>query len=51
MINQQKNNKANYEAPTLEIIEVKIEQGFAASPGGSGGNIEEIGGMKPDLDW
>lgn len=31
MINQQKNNKANYEAPTLEIIEVKIEQGFAAS--------------------
>ena len=33
MINKQKNYNANYEAPTLEIIEVKIEQGFAASDG------------------
>ena len=37
MINKQKNYNANYEAPTLEIIEVKIEQGFAASDG----NVED----------
>ena len=47
MINQQKNNKANYEAPTLEIIEVKIEQGFAAT----GIRNEPIGDTKPELDW
>lgn len=27
-----KNYLSQYEAPALEIIEVKIEQGFAASP-------------------
>ena len=31
-----KNYLSPYEAPALEIIEVKIEQGFAASPLGEG---------------
>ena len=46
MINKQKNYNANYEAPTLEIIEVKIEQGFA----GSNGN-ESIGDRFGDQPW
>ena len=41
-----------YEAPTLEIIEVKIEQGFAASPGGGSGTIEDLlGGNDPYEEW
>ena len=46
MNNYEKNFKKNYEAPTLEIIEVKIEQGFA----GSNGN-ESIGDRCGDQPW
>ena len=43
-----KNYLNPYEAPALEIIEVKIEQGFAATDGsiekpGLGNNGEDIG--------
>jgi hypothetical protein len=30
------NNKTHYEAPLMEVIEVAIEKGFAASPAGDG---------------
>ena len=39
-----KNNSANYEAPQVEIIEVEVEKGFAAS-------IEPLGTTKGELDW
>lgn len=39
-----KNNSANYEAPQVEIIEVEVEKGFAAS-------IEPLGPTKDELDW
>ena len=37
--------KKNYETPEIEVIDVRIEKGFATSPGG-GGNTEdpEFGG-------
>lgn len=41
-----KNNSANYEAPQVEIIEVEVEKGFAASS-----NIESLGQTKDELDW
>lgn len=41
-----RNNSANYEAPQVEIIEVKVEKGFAASP-----NIEPLGPTKDELEW
>lgn len=37
-----KNYLSPYEAPALEIIEVKIEQGFAASPLGGGVGEDHI---------
>ena len=49
MINKQKNYNANYEAPTLEIIEVKIEQGFAGSNADS--SNEGIGNRFEDMPW
>lgn len=39
-----KNNNVNYEAPQVEIIEVEVEKGFAAS-------IEPLGTTKGELDW
>ena len=39
-----KNNSANYEAPQVEIIEVEVEKGFAAS-------IEPLGPTKDELEW
>ena len=39
-----KNNNANYEAPQVEIIEVEVEKGFAAS-------IEPLGPTKDELEW
>lgn len=30
----------NYEVPQVEIIEMEVEQGFAASGGGEGGILE-----------
>ena len=41
-----KNNSANYEAPQVEIIEVEVEKGFAASS-----SIEPLGTTKGELDW
>ena len=38
-----KNNSANYEAPQVEVIEVEVEKGFAAS-------IEPLGTTKDELD-
>ena len=35
-----------YETPEVEVIEVEVEQGFAASQGG--GNP---GGTAPDFPW
>lgn len=34
-----------YQAPEVEVIEVEVEKGFAASPGGDGTTIpgQEIG--------
>ena len=49
MINKKRNYNANYEAPVLEILEVKIEQGFAAS--GVGGIIMEQPEMGNEIDW
>jgi hypothetical protein len=34
--NSAKEGKEFYDAPKVEIIEVKVEKGFAASPTGSG---------------
>ena len=34
-------NLNNYQTPTVEVIEVSVEQGFVVSPGGSGS----------DMDW
>lgn len=47
-----KNYLNPYEAPALEIIEVKIEQGFAASTPGEG-LIEKpgLGNGGNDYDW
>ena len=47
-----KNNLNPYEAPALEIIEVKIEQGFAASTPGEG-SIEKpgLGNGGNDIGW
>ena len=39
-----KNNSANYEAPQVEVIEVEVEKGFAAS-------IEPLGPTKDELEW
>ena len=47
MINRQRNDKANYEAPVVEIIEVEVEQGFALS----GGDNEPLGGRYDDFGW
>lgn len=44
-----KNYLSPYEAPALEIIEVKIEQGFAVSPGG--GWTEDIVDGGEDTGW
>lgn len=41
-----KNNNANYEAPQVEIIEVEVEKGFAASS-----SIEPLGPTKDELEW
>lgn len=49
MTNYEKNFKKNYEAPTLEIVEVKIEQGFAGSNAGS--SNEGIGNRFEDMPW
>jgi hypothetical protein len=45
-----KNYLSLYEAPALEIIEVKIEQGFAASPLG-GAWTEDIVDGGEDTGW
>ena len=37
--------KQNYISPKIEVIEVQIEQGFAAS------NMENIGKEFPEVDW
>lgn len=36
-----------YEAPKVEVIEVEVEKGFAAS----GSTIESIEGRNEELDW
>lgn len=41
------NFKENYEAPNVEIIEVEVEQGFAASGSGTG---EDGSWKSPDRD-
>ena len=41
---RQDNYNVNYEAPVVEVIEVEVEQGFAAS-------IEPLGGRKDDIEW
>ena len=42
-----KSNNVNYEAPKVELIEVEVEKGFAAS----GSTIESIEGRNEELDW
>ena len=55
-----KENKITYEAPTLEVIYVEMEQGIAAGsaivhPGNSAGEIKEEWQVDPNddrtLDW
>ena len=36
----------SYEAPVVEIIEVEVEKGFAASS-----NIESLGGTNEEIEW
>ena len=41
-MNTKQNQMSNeYEAPKLEIYEFAPEQGFATSPGGDGGSLDE----------
>jgi hypothetical protein len=35
-----------YEAPKVEVIEVEVEKGFAASS-----NIESLGGTNEEIEW
>ncbi len=35
-----RNGVLNYEVPQVEVIEVEVEQGIAATGGGEGGNPE-----------
>lgn len=37
--------KSDYIAPSIELIEVNVEYGFAVS------NMEQIGGEKPEQEW
>lgn len=39
----------NYEAPQVEIVEVEVEQGFAASGGGP--EFTPFGGPGGERDW
>lgn len=41
-----------YEPPTITVIEVLVEQGFAASLGGDIGGTDDMGGNgNVDIDW
>ena len=43
-----------YEAPKVEVIEVEVEQGFAASTGSVGGTVVEegmTGGGDIGINW
>ena len=46
------NNKffAGYESPAVEVLEMSVEQGFAASDPSSE-TMPEIGGEKEEIGW
>ena len=46
-----KNYLSPYEAPAIEIIEVKVEQGFATSPEAGAGTIEDLLYEDEEYQW
>ena len=54
MKNKELVTMAAYEAPQVEVIEVEVEQGFAASTGSVDGTAKEedmTGGGNIGVDW
>lgn len=45
-----KDLQQEYLTPELEVLDVCVEQGFVASPGGESGGGEEVGGGT-DSEW